>query len=55
MLGIATEFLFTISLDVPVLALGETPYGADASRGLGAVASKGRSFEASCSRGVAAG
>ncbi len=27
MLGIATEFLFTIALDVPVLALGDTPYG----------------------------
>jgi len=25
--GIATEFLFTIALDVPVLALGDTPYG----------------------------
>jgi hypothetical protein len=25
--GIATEFLFTIGLDVPVLALGDTPYG----------------------------
>jgi Protein of unknown function (DUF3237) len=25
--GVATEFLFTIALDVPVLALGETPYG----------------------------
>lgn len=27
MSGIATEFLFTIELDVPVLALGDTPYG----------------------------
>src|SRR3984957_20936756 len=26
--GIATDFLFTIALEVPVLALGETPYGA---------------------------
>ena len=26
--GIATEFLFTIALEVPVLALGEIPYGA---------------------------
>jgi hypothetical protein len=26
-LGIATEFLFEIALDVPVVALGETPYG----------------------------
>jgi hypothetical protein len=26
--GIAIEFLFTIALEVPVLALGETPYGA---------------------------
>ena len=25
--GIATEFLFHIALDVPVLALGNTPYG----------------------------
>ena len=27
MSGIATEFLFSIALDVPVLVLGETPYG----------------------------
>ena len=27
MRGIATEFLFTIALDIPVLALGDTPYG----------------------------
>jgi hypothetical protein len=26
--GIATDFLFAIAIDVPVLALGETPYGA---------------------------
>jgi hypothetical protein len=25
--GIVTEFLFTIALEVPVLALGETPHG----------------------------
>jgi Protein of unknown function (DUF3237) len=25
--GITTEFLFNIALEVPVLALGETPYG----------------------------
>jgi hypothetical protein len=25
--GIITDFLFEIALDVPVLALGETPYG----------------------------
>ena len=25
--GITTEFLFKIALEVPVLALGETPYG----------------------------
>ena len=25
--GITTEFLFTIALEVPVLVLGETPYG----------------------------
>ncbi len=25
--GIATEFLFTLALEVPVLALGDTPYG----------------------------
>jgi hypothetical protein len=25
--GITTEFLFEIALEVPVLALGETPYG----------------------------
>ena len=25
--GITTEFLFSITLEVPVLALGETPYG----------------------------
>ena len=27
MAGIITEFLFEIALEVPVLALGETPYG----------------------------
>ena len=27
MTGIATEFLFSIGLEVPVLALGDTPYG----------------------------
>ncbi len=27
MAGITTEFLFEMALDVPVLALGETPYG----------------------------
>jgi hypothetical protein len=25
--GITTEFLFSMTLEVPVLALGETPYG----------------------------
>ena len=25
--GIDTEFLFSVALEVPVLALGETPYG----------------------------
>jgi hypothetical protein len=45
--GIATELLFTIALDVPVLALGDTPYG---GRRIARVA--GGSFEGPKLRGV---
>jgi hypothetical protein len=31
--GTSTEFLFSIALEVPVLALGETPYGWSFARG----------------------
>ena len=45
--GIATDFLFTIGLEVPVLALGDTPYG---GRRIARV--DGGSFEGPKLRGV---
>ena len=45
--GIATEFLFSIALEVPVLALGETPYGERRIARFG-----GGSFEGPKLRGV---
>ena len=47
MSGIATEFLFTIALDVPVLALGDTPYGGRRIARFG-----GGSFEGPKLRGI---
>ena len=47
MTGIATEFLFNIALDVPVLALGDTPYGGRRIARLG-----GGSFEGPKLRGA---
>jgi hypothetical protein len=47
MSGIATQFLFKIALDVPVLALGDTPYGGRRIARLG-----GGSFEGPKLRGI---
>ena len=47
MSGIATDFLFSIALEVPVLALGETPYGGRRIARVG-----GGSFEGPKLRGV---
>ena len=47
MSGIVTDFLFSIALEVPVLALGETPYGGRRIARVG-----GGSFEGPKLRGV---